>query len=68
MKCPKCEEEFADYYGTIRHYELRHDETPCPQCGELVNRKCLKRHISFKHTAIEDRNLKCQFCPKGQFL
>ena len=64
LNLEKCKYHFVP---AIRHYEIRHEEAQCPQCGEIVNKKHLKRHISQKHTAIEDRKLKCSYCPKAFF-
>jgi len=68
VKCPKCDQEFSKYKEGILHYNSIHSKTPCATCGAIVPTKKLRRHISMKHTAIEDRRFKCTLCPKAFVL
>ena len=34
-------------------------------CGAIITTRTMARHIYMKHTAIEDRQFKCNFCPKA---
>ena len=67
VPCPHCDAVLkgkAHLQGHIKYY---HDFEPCVQCGEMISKKKMARHISAKHMSIYDRKHKCDVCGKGFF-
>ena len=63
--CPQCSISFktTDYLKT--HIDWVHVKVPCSECGVMVGRRKMPRHIREKHTAMDDRKFKCGTCGKG---
>ena len=63
--CPQCSISFKtmDYLKT--HIDWVHVKVPCSECGVMVGRRKMPRHIREKHTAMEERKFKCGTCGKG---
>ena len=63
--CPQCSVTFKTTDLLKSHIEWVHVKVPCSECGIMVGRRKMSRHISFKHTSIYDRKFKCDTCGKG---
>ena len=63
--CPQCSISFktTDYLKT--HIDWVHVKVPCSECGVMVGRRKMPRHIREKHTAMDERKFKCGTCGKG---
>ena len=48
-----------------RHVEWVHVKVPCSECGIMIGRRKMPRHMNSKHTSIYDRKFKCDICGKG---
>ena len=53
--------KFKFYY--FRHVLWVHIKDPCPECGEMVGRRKMGRHIEKNHSNV--RRFKCEVCQKG---
>ena len=63
--CSQCPLTFKTTDSLKRHVEWVHVKVPCSECGEMVGRRKMSRHIASKHTSIYDRKFKCDVCGKG---
>ena len=64
MDCPSVPKVVVPY--TLKaHISYYHAEVTCSQCGEVVTKKKLPRHIQSKHLDISDRKHKCEIYGKG---
>ena len=63
--CSQCPLTFKTTDSLKRHIEWVHVKVPCSECGEMVGRRKMSRHIASKHTSIYDRKFKCEVCGKG---
>ena len=65
LLCPHCSNPFKNQDNLKKHIEWVHVKDPCPECGEMIGRKKMTRHMQSKHTSIYDRRFKCDICGKG---
>ena len=63
--CKECGQVCQNRYKYQMHVSQKHLKTPCPECGEMYNRKGLRIHIELKHKSIYERKNKCELCGKG---
>ena len=65
LPCPHCPILSKNPAKLKRHIEWVHMQMPCLECGEMVGRRKMPRHVASKHTSIYDRKFKCDVCGKG---
>ena len=65
ISCDQCSEEFTEvdaYKGHIFKVHGQAKMCPCPHCGIVVQKRCLRKHIFSKHTIMELKN-----CPNCEY-
>ena len=65
LPCPHCPILSKNPAKLKRHIEWVHMQIPCIECGVMVGRRKMPRHVASKHTSIYDRKFKCDICGKG---
>ena len=63
--CDSCGKIFKSKDQLQKHIAWSHDKVQCEQCGDLVGKGKMQRHISSKHTSIYDKKFKCDVCGKS---
>ena len=61
-KCPHCGSEEKHLK---QHIERNHIKVPCSECGLIMGRAYIARHIRIKHTPNDEKKYKCEVCGKG---
>ena len=62
VPCPQCHVLVKDVKG---HIQSVHDKIPCEECGAMIGKGYLKRHIQAQHTPDNEKKYKCDVCGKG---
>ena len=65
QNCPHCDIEVRSAVRLKDHIKKVHEKVPCPECGLLFEKTRMKRHTMSAHTPDDQKQFKCEFCPKG---
>ena len=65
LPCPNCHLVFKSKDQLKKHIAWTHDKVQCEQCGDMVGKGKMQRHIISKHTSIYDKKFKCDVCGKS---
>ena len=65
IPCPHCHLVFRSKDQLKKHIAWTHDKVQCEQCGDMVGKGKMQRHITSKHTSIYDKRFKCEICGKS---
>ena len=67
FECKNCDEVFKNPRKLKQHFRNVHlDPVNCEICGKVIKSKhYFDRHMKTNHTSNEEKDYKCDFCPKA---
>ena len=63
VPCSQCDSKFKTPQKLQRHIQDVHEKIPCSDCGKMVGKRSMSRHIQANHTM--KKNFKCTECGKA---
>ena len=63
--CKDCGKICQNPYKLKAHQYQSHSDVACPECGEVMSKKKLPKHIQSRHVPNSERKYKCEICGKG---
>ena len=62
--CKICNAEKTSAHRLASHMNIKHKKVPCEQCGKLIGKSLMKRHLRNAHTTTDEKKYKCEICMK----
>jgi len=64
LHCEYCNKVYKSFH-TLKRHKVQCKVETCSECGIIVARDRMKKHVIISHSPYESRPFKCQYCPKG---